>query len=219
MEKKTKDGNASFSQGYQGKIFFYQEGGKKYMIKTPIGRGLGKFVRLLMLRHESRVYDRLRGVKGVPACHGLIRNRYLVLEYIDAVPFKQSTITDYEGFFEKLLELIKTLHSIGIAHTDMKKKDNLLVRHNDTPCLVDFGVAVIRKPGFAPLNHYLYNIASTFDFNAWVKLKYNGKYETISQEDAKYFNRTLIEKYTRWVKKNIFKRLRRIFHKETRNTH
>jgi hypothetical protein len=68
------------------------------------------------------------------------------------------------------------------------------------PCVIDFGVAVLRKPGFAPINHYLYNLASTFDFNAWVKLKYNGRYEDLTENDGIYFNRTLVEKVSRWIK-------------------
>jgi predicted Ser/Thr protein kinase len=92
------------------------------------------------------------------------------------------------------------LHKAGVAHTDLKKKDNLLVVEGHTPWLIDFGVAVIRKLGFAPLNHYLYNLAKKFDFNAWVKLKYDGRYEKMIAEDKKYFNRTVIEKVSRWSK-------------------
>jgi hypothetical protein len=61
-------------------------------------------------------------------------------------------------------------------------------------------VAVIRKLGFAPINHYLYNLARKFDFNAWVKLKYDGKYENILEQDREYFNRTVVEKVSRWIK-------------------
>ena len=92
------------------------------------------------------------------------------------------------------------MHHVGVAHADLKKKDNLLVVEGKKPYVIDFGVAVVRKPGFAPVNHYLYDIAGTFDFNAWVKLKYDGNYANITPEDKEYFNRTVIEKVSRWIK-------------------
>ena len=100
------------------------------------------------------------------------------------------------------MKLIKDLHKAGVAHTDLKKKDNLLVVEGKIPYVIDFGVAIVRKPGFAPLNHYLYNIASKFDFNAWVKLKYGGNYEYMSEKDKEYYNRTVVEKVSRWIKDN-----------------
>ena len=123
-----------------------------------------------------------------------------MLEFIDGIPIRNAQITDRDLFFNALLKLIKELHKAGVAHTDLKKKDNLLVVKGHTPYVIDFGVAVIRKQGFAPLNHYLYNLSRKFDFNAWVKLKYNGRYENIVDEDREYFNRTVIEKVSHWGK-------------------
>lgn len=159
----------------------------------------------MMLRNENRVYARLPVMQGVPRCYGFLDNRYLVLEYIDGIPFRTARITDRTLFFKALLNLIKDFHKAGIAHTDLKKKDNLLVVGGKIPYVIDFGVAVVRKPGFAPLNHYLYNIASRFDFNAWVKLKYDGEYEKMSEKDGKYYNRTMVEKISRWIKDNIMR--------------
>jgi predicted Ser/Thr protein kinase len=189
-----------FSCGYQGHVYLYEEKGRRLIIKAPIGWGLGRLIRRAMLRNEYRVYSRLSGVPGVPRCYGLLDGCYLVLEFIDAIPRYRARITDRDMFFESLLQLIKDLHKAGVAHTDLKKKDNLLVVEGHTPCVIDFGVAVIRKSGFAPLNHYLYNLSKKFDFNAWVKLKYDGRYEKMIAEDKKYFNRTVIEKVSRWSK-------------------
>ena len=165
-----------------------------------MGWGLGWLIRLRMLRNEYRAYSRLSEIQGIARCYGLLDGRYLVLEHIDGIPIRNAQITHQDLFFETLLKVIKELHHVGVAHTDLKKKDNVLVVDGKSPCLIDFGVAVVRKPGFAPLNHYLYNIASTFDFNAWVKLKYDGNYENLTPEDKEYFNRTVIEKVSRWIK-------------------
>jgi len=189
-----------FSCGYQGHVYLYEGKGQRLILKAPIGWGVGRLIRRAMLRNEYRVYSKLSGVNGVPRCYGLLDGRYLVLECIDGVPVRRAQITDRRVFFEALLNLIKALHKAGVAHGDLKKKDNLLVVEGQTPCVIDFGVAIIRKPGFAPLNRYLYDLASKFDFNAWVKLKYDRKFESISDEDRQYYNRTGVEKTSRWIK-------------------
>ncbi len=91
------------------------------------------------------MYSRLSGVTGVPRCYGLLEGCYLVLEFIDAIPRYKARITDRAMFFESLLNLIRDLHKAGVAHMDLKKKDNLLVVEGHTPFVIDFGVAVIRK--------------------------------------------------------------------------
>ncbi|MFO8166147.1 MAG: hypothetical protein R6T98_16625 [Desulfatiglandales bacterium] len=200
IEKSIKTNSNVFRRGYQGHVYLYEDKGKRLIVKAPSGWGLGRLIRLLMLRKEYRVYSKLSGIPGIPYCYGLLNGCYLVLEFIDGVPIRNAQITDSDLFFKTLLQLIKELHKEGVAHTDLKKKDNLLVLEGHAPCVIDFGVAVIMKSGFAPLNHYLYNLAKKFDFNAWVKLKYDGRYEKVNAEDKKYFNRTIIEKVSHWGK-------------------
>jgi serine/threonine protein kinase len=98
------------------------------------------------------------------------------------------------------------MHQLQVAHMDLKKKDNLLVTADDKPCLIDFGAAVIKKPGFHPLNAFWFNLAKRFDFNAWVKQKYHNNMHNLSGEDRKYYQRTFIEKISSSVKK-LYKKL------------
>ena len=187
------------SRGYQGCVYLYESKGKRIVLKAPMGWGLIRFIRIAMLRREYKVYSRLSEIQNIPRCYGLIDGRYLVLEYIDGVPIRSAQITNRSVFFEDLLNLIKELHKAGVAHSDLKKKDNLLVVEGKTPYMIDFGAAVIRKSGFAPLNHCLYNIASKFDFNAWVKLKYD-RYKNVSEKDRKYYKWTVVERVSHWIK-------------------
>ena len=200
IKSNQKSGSNVLSRGYQGCVYLYEDNRQRLIIKAPMGWGLGWLIRLRMLRNEYRAYSRLSQIQGIARCYGLLDGRYLVLEHIDGIPIRNAQITHQHLFFETLLKVIKELHHVGVAHTDLKKKDNVLVVDGKSPCLIDFGVAVVRKPGFAPLNHYLYHIASIFDFNAWVKLKYDGDYAKITPEDKEYFNRTRIEKVSRWIK-------------------
>ena len=190
-----------FSRGYQSCVYLYRgRDGRRLIVKVPTGWGLGKIVRRMMLRREYEAYARLSHLEGIPRCLGFIDRSYLVVEFIDGAPVRTAEIKDRRFFFEAFLDLIKQLHAAGVAHTDLKKKDNLLVVQGTKPYIIDFGVAVIKKEGFAPFNRYLYNTSRKFDFNAWVKLKYDGKYENVSEEDSKYFDWTLIEIVSRWIK-------------------
>lgn len=197
----TSNQTHRLSQGYQGHTYLYEKGGQRWVVKAPMGWGPARWIRRCMLRHEHRVYSTLTNTDGVPKCYGLIDGSYLILEYIDGKQIREATIADPAGFYTTLLECIQDLHAKGVAHGDLKKKDNILVVDSRNPVLIDFGVAVIRKAGWAPLNRYLYRLFKRFDYNAWVKHKYKRRVDQISEEDRCYYHRTGIEHLARWIKR------------------
>lgn len=186
--------------GYQGQIHVVEHGGRRYAVKMAAGFGPRAWLGRLTLRREARVYARLAGFPGSPACHGFLRGRYLVLDYVDGVPLRQAKDFDREAYFETLLAYLKELHARGIAHADLKRKDNLLVVDGRRPCLIDFGAAIVRKPGFAPLNHLFYGLARQFDYNAWVKLKHR-RIARAPAGDLVYYRRTRTERLARAIKR------------------
>jgi len=200
-EDSLATGMHRLARGYQGQTLLFRDNDRRLVIKAPAGRGIRKWISTLMLRHEARVYEQLMDFPAAPRCYGLLRNRYLVLEYIEGAPARYAGIADREAFFVELLEHIKTLHARGIAHSDLQKKDNLLLVDGQHPCLLDFGAAVIRKSGFAPFNHVHFRFAVRLDFNQWAKLKYQGRLEHMSAADRVYYRRTRIEKLARTLKR------------------
>lgn len=191
--------------GYQGKTLLFEDNGRHIVIKIPHGRGLAKYIHTLMLRHEYRVYQQLSDFDGAPSCYGLVANTYLALEFAEGHPIRNQRPADEQSYFKKLFELIQQLHHLGVAHMDLKKKDNLLVTSKDRPCLIDFGVAVIKKPGFHPLNAFLFKLAKRFDYNAWIKHKYHNNMQNLSKQDTAYYKRTLIEKISSTLKKTYLR--------------
>jgi predicted Ser/Thr protein kinase len=194
-------GTNVFGRGYQGHAYLYQRRDRRLVIKTATGWGPMRLIRRAMLRNEHRVYSRLAGLAGVPRCYGLLQGRYLILEYIEGTPLREAHILDREDFFGQLLELIRSLHGAGIAHGDLKKKDNILVIDGRVPCIVDFGVAVVRKEGVAPLNAYLYNLAKRFDLNALVRHKLGRRTRQLMAEPNDLYKFTSVEKVSRWLKR------------------
>ena len=208
IRKSIEDSSNILSGGYQGQVYLYKDKTNSLIIKSPKEGLFEKLIGRTMLRREYRIYSKLSGIKGVPKCYGFIKGKYLVLEFIDGITVRDAKIRDRRVFFENLLCLIKEMHRAGIAHMDLKKKDNLLVVNGRMPYIIDFGAAVLRKPGFNPLNWYLYNLASKFDFNAWIKLKYGKRFEDIIDEDRQYHRVTFIEKSSMLIKR-IYLRIKK----------
>ncbi len=192
-------------RGYQCHTLLYRDAKRSLVVKAPLGRGLAAYVRQRMLQNEYAVYGRLSGLPGVPVCHGFLKHRFLVLEFIDGVPIGEARITDREFFFSTLLRQIRNMHRAGVAHGDLKKKDNILVVDGRHPILLDFGVAVIRKSGPMPINRYLYSLFKKFDFNAYVKIKYRKRTDLISAADRPFYHRTVVEKSAGWIKRRYLK--------------
>lgn len=207
IEASLVEGSHRLGAGYQALTLLYDDSLRRLVIKAPGGRGLRRWLSRWMIRREARAYARLEGLVGVPRCFGLLRDRYLVLEYVPGEPARYAEIAERDRFFEELLRLIVALHARGVAHGDLQKKDNLWLADGAHPVLFDFGAAIIRKPGFAPVNAWLYRLASQLDFNQWAKLKTRGSPHRLSGAERQYYRRTLPEKIAS-ILKYPFRRIR-----------
>ncbi|MGH8863731.1 MAG: hypothetical protein ACREVZ_03660, partial [Burkholderiales bacterium] len=210
IEARIRAGQPAHASGYQSPVYLYESEGRRFIVKAAAGGGVAGRLRRWMLRREYDAYQRLTGFAGSPRCYGLIDGRYLVLEFIDGLALRSGQIDDRHTFFDTLFAHISELHRRGVAHADLKSRENLLVIGGRLPCLVDFGAAIVRKPGFAPFNHFLYELARRFDFNAWAKLKYQGRMEELTPEDSPYYRRTVIEIVARAIKRSYLRLKRRI---------
>ena len=201
IEESLAAGSHRLGGGQQGQVLLYSGNDRKLVIKTPVGRGPRHWLSILMLRHEARVYERLADFPAAPRCFGFLKRRYLVLEYVEGGLARHTNIPDREKFFSSLMTAIKTLHVRGIAHSDLQKQDNLLIRADGSPCLIDFGAAVLRKEGMAPFNHWHFRLACQFDFNQWVKFKYRKRLNEVPEADRRYYRRTPLERMARALKR------------------
>ncbi len=201
VESHLQTDEHALAAGYQGKTLLYQENGHKLVIKVALGNFLSRSINLALLRHEYLVYQKLQGMDTVPACYGMAKEKYLVIEYIKGTTIRQNRPEKKSEFYVKLLYAIKEMHRRGVAHNDLKRKENLLVTHDENPKIIDFGVAVIKKGGLHWFNHYLFNLVSQFDYNAWCRHKYDKQMDELSEEDEKYHNKTFIEVYSKKIKR------------------
>lgn len=195
------------SSGYQG-VVYKVPAGPEYpdadylIVKEAMGAAVVRAFRRWMIRREYRVYQRLEGVDGVPRCFGLHEDR-LLLEFIGGDPLRLSAgeLEDRDRFFAALLQILQAIHRAGVAHSDMKRKDNILVTPDGLPCLIDFGSAVLRREGAGSWRNWIFRQACQIDLNAWVKHKYLARYEKISAADARFYDPTLVERVSRPVRR------------------
>mgnify|MGYP001820785841 FL=1 len=181
----------------QGTVLRFCENGVDLIVKAAMGRGLARALRERTLLREFHAYQYMEGLQGVPSCHGMAGGRYLVLDYIRGTPYREATWSDRDGWFTELLAILRSFHQRGVSHGDLKSKSNILVTENEKPCVIDFGTAFVRKPGFHPLNNRFFEHGRRMDINAWVKHKYHGRYEDIEGADLELLDYSPIEYFVR----------------------
>lgn len=194
---------ALISSGYQGAAFLYEGTQGRRVIKVATGSGIVGWVRRWMIRREFAIYRHLAGVAGVPHCYGLLDEQFLVLEFVDGIPLSElgRDIVSHNTFYAQLLQIITNVHGAGVAHGDLKRRDNVLVTANEQACIVDFGTAVALSDRGGWFNHQLFKLVRQFDYNAWIKLKYRGDYKSITPNDRPYYRPTQLENLLRIIRR------------------
>jgi serine/threonine protein kinase len=174
------------------------------VVKQPHRGGpLGAVWRSL-LRREHAVYARLDGITGIPRSFGLVGDG-LALEYVAGPSLREheARLVRSRGVFAKLLTTVEAMHAAGIAHGDLKRKDNIIVGAGEQPYLIDFGIAVRSSARNDVFNRCVFDSLKQIDPNAWVKLKYGRRIDpeiergVLSAEDAAIYRPHWIERLDR----------------------
>ena len=191
------------SRGYQGAVFVRGTGADRRVVKQAMGGRLARRLRVAMLRREYTAYGRVAGIPGIPRCFGLEQDGSLVLEYVPGEAYRETVpaLKDRERFFRQLKEQILALHAAGVAHADLKRRGNILISPDGEPILLDFGSAVLQKPGGGWWNRFLFRQACRMDLNAWVKSKYRRRYDQLAPEDQQYYQPTALEDVARVIRR------------------
>lgn len=189
----------SLGAGYQAVVSVLDSPYGQLVIKR--GRAGVLFGRASVSR-EYEVYRRLRDIPGIPKTYGLMDHGVLIIEYINGQSLRdrESTLKDKETFYAGMLQTIQAMHAAGVAHGDLKRKDNTLVGPDEKAFLIDFGIATTLRSGFHPLNKIWYHWMRQMDYNAWIKLKYGRNPTDISPADSALYKPLWIERIARWIR-------------------
>ncbi len=195
---RTHDPKDALGSGYQASIFLYRGPGGEFIAKKAFGSMIRKKLSEALIRHEEQVYRKLNGIPGIPKCFGLLDTKYLILEYIpgDSYRMLEHELNDRNHFFSNLLSILNDMHTAGVAHGDLKRKDNILVGPNQEPFIIDFGVSVLAEGR----GGFIFNAIRQADRNAWIKHKYHGYTSHLSTKDIEIFKPMRLEKVAKIIR-------------------
>ena len=93
-----------------------------------------------LARREARALRRVAGLPGTPQ---LLRwdGRRLDRSYMDGAAMYQRPPRGDVAYFHAARRLLLELHRRGIAHNDLAKEANWLVREDGSPAIIDFQLA------------------------------------------------------------------------------
>jgi serine/threonine protein kinase len=199
-------GGRKLGRGYQASVELYSTPSGDVVVKKPHRSALLGWLWRYLLRREHSVYARLAGIRGVPQTYGLIDGEYLALQYVHGPSLREHEprLADRTGFFAQLLATLRAMHAAGVAHADLKRKDNIIVAAGEQPYLIDFGIAARR--GSSWLGRMWFEHQRQGDYNAWIKLKYGRRIDPheiatmLSPEDAALYRPLWTELVARAVR-------------------
>ncbi len=201
--------------GYQAAIHLVRGAEGSVIVKQARNTGPLAWLRRATLRREYKAYRKLDGLAGIPHCFGLVRERYLVLAYVQGPSLREAEnlLEDHAAFFDELLEVVQHMHRRGVAHGDLKRKDNILVGPGEHPFIVDFGTAHFRPGGAGALRSWLFRFMRQTDYNAYIKRKYRRDYQNMSADDRELYRPLPLEVTARVIRESwrqlTFRRLRK----------
>ena len=127
----------------------------KHYHTDPLGflplRWLGRW----LWRREMRFAREVAEIPGVAHVLGRLGKSGLIREYIPGQNLHEYLAgnTVKQEFFAELKETLAQIHAKGIAHNDLNKPENILVRTNGSPVVIDFQIALQSRTRVPVLSH------------------------------------------------------------------
>jgi len=99
-----------------------------------------------MAGRESRHYQALAGVAGVPEFEGQPDDCSLSHQFVPGRPLHRSDKVD-DHFFDRLAATLEEMHRRNITCVDLDKPENILLGDDGRPYLIDFQISWYVRPG------------------------------------------------------------------------
>lgn len=162
---------------------------------------------------EARALRHLEAVSAVPGLLARPDARSVLLEYRPGEPVhKTSATVDWRIFFQRLEQVVKDIHSHGVAHCDLRSPGNTLVSEDQSPVVVDFVAAVLKGAPWNLAARWVFTRFMKADREAIAKLKQHVAPELLTAEDRQMLeHRSRLERVARWFGANIRNLSRRLF--------
>jgi len=138
---------------------------KDFSAKSPMVRFIGR----AQVAREARVYHRLAGLPGVPALLARPSPESLLIAFVEGRRLsKERGAADAALLAERLQALVEEIHGRGVAHVDLRGRDNILVDPGRRLWVLDFGASWLRGQGGVP-RRWFFNLGCFIDRAAVLK--------------------------------------------------
>lgn len=177
--------------------------GRKIVVKTF--RRKSVLVRWLgrpQIAREARAYEALAGLPGIPALLGRPDPHTLLLEYVQGERLTHLRLQPGHGRWAvaTLQRLVDAMHERGVAHLDLRGRDNVLATTDGRLHLIDFAAAHVSLAG-SWRRRVLFPRLRSIDRSALLKWK-----RLLTPEDLTASEQARLRRYGRWRRFWVFNR-------------
>lgn len=166
----------------------------------------------LLAQREARALRRLQGIPGVPDLIRTVGRSAILMEQALGTKMVRSDEIDWVHFFERLSGLVATIHAHGIAHCDLRSRNNVLIDEQGAPCIVDFVASIGRGQRWNPVSHWIFCQFCRADRLAVVKQKSHYAPDLVSADEGLMLSRkSPLDRSVRYVGHRIRDLSRRLF--------
>ena len=152
-------------------VLLVRHGGRQLVVKD-FGRRGGLFLRIAgpwLCARELRAWRALDGHPAVPRLVGVIDRLAFAVEYRPGETLFSGRLKPLpEGFLAALEAAVAEMHRRGVVHLDLRNRTNVLRDADGRPVLIDFGSALVLRPG-GLLARWLLPWLATLDRRALTK--------------------------------------------------
>jgi serine/threonine protein kinase len=131
-------------------VLLVRHAGRLVVVKDFAARGrfVRRFLAPWITRRELRAWAALAGHPAVPRLLGPIDRLAFAVEYRPGRPLFDAVRQPVEeGFLARLDAALAEMHRRGVVHLDLRNRSNVLRDESGQPVLLDFGSALVFRPG------------------------------------------------------------------------
>jgi hypothetical protein len=169
-----------------------------------------------LCEREVRFYTKLADLENVPAVLGRVGRTGFLHAYAPGRPLhRKEPVPD--GFFGRLMQLMRELHRRDIAYVDANKPENILLGEDGLPHLIDFQISWdLHELGRNRVNRWLLRRLQQADVYHILKHKRRMRPDEMTEDERRQSERRhaliRIHRIITWpyfkLRRSTFKRLR-----------
>ena len=137
----TEPGDKLLKKDIFGEISLRNSGAGPHIVRdAEPARPWARWLARRLLKREARGLAAMGAITGIPEILH-VDTDILQRSWIAGAPMHQSRPTNI-GYFREAARILRKLHRMGVAHNDLAKETNWLVREDGGPGIVDFQMAL-----------------------------------------------------------------------------